>query len=147
MGKPTICICENKDADQFRSNCEAEQRLCFRYSDSTIPLLLITEISNLSACFCECTARFVLDLVETQIAGFLMQMLIWCLSLHNDTPHAVGSHVDNATPPPPPVAVKRTTRTLSSEKVQKVAKSVLCFSFIQVLMFPSVYMCRDLFNI
>ena len=27
-------------------NCEADQRLCFRYSDSTILLLLKTEISN-----------------------------------------------------------------------------------------------------
>ena len=40
MGKPTICIGENKAADQLRSNCEADQRLCFRYSDSTIPPLL-----------------------------------------------------------------------------------------------------------
>ena len=40
MGKPTICIGENKGADQLRSNCEADQRLCFRYSDSTIPPLL-----------------------------------------------------------------------------------------------------------
>ena len=39
MGKPTICIGENKGADQLRSNCEAVQRLCFCYSDSTIPLL------------------------------------------------------------------------------------------------------------
>ena len=39
MGKPTICIGENKDADQLRGNREADQRLCFRYSDSTIPLL------------------------------------------------------------------------------------------------------------
>ena len=29
MRKPTICICENKGADQLRSNCEADQRLCF----------------------------------------------------------------------------------------------------------------------
>ena len=36
MGKPIICICENKDADQLRGNREADQRLCFRYSDSTI---------------------------------------------------------------------------------------------------------------
>ena len=28
MGKPTICIGENKGADQLRSNCEADQRLC-----------------------------------------------------------------------------------------------------------------------
>ena len=34
MRKPTICICENKDADQLRGNSEADQRLCFRYSDS-----------------------------------------------------------------------------------------------------------------
>ena len=31
---------ENKDADQLRGNREADQRLCFRYSDSTIPLVL-----------------------------------------------------------------------------------------------------------
>ena len=30
MGKPTICICENKDADQLRGNREADQRLCIR---------------------------------------------------------------------------------------------------------------------
>ena len=46
MGKPTICICENKDADQLRVNREADQRHCFRYSDSTIPLLLKSEISS-----------------------------------------------------------------------------------------------------
>ena len=48
MGKPTSCICENKDADQLRGNHEADQRLCFRYTDSTLPLLL-----NLLACFCD----------------------------------------------------------------------------------------------
>ena len=46
MGKPTILICENKGADQLRSNCEADQRLCFRYSDSTIPPLLNSKISS-----------------------------------------------------------------------------------------------------
>ena len=46
MGKPTICIGENKDADQLRGNREADHRLCFRYSDSTIPLLLKSEISS-----------------------------------------------------------------------------------------------------
>ena len=39
MRKPDFCICDNKDADQLRGNCEADQRLCFRYMDSTIPLL------------------------------------------------------------------------------------------------------------
>ena len=44
MRKPTVCICENKDADQLRGNREADQRLCFRYTDSTIPLLSKSEI-------------------------------------------------------------------------------------------------------
>ena len=46
IGKPTICIGENKDADQLRGNREADQRLCFRYTDSTIPLLPKCEISS-----------------------------------------------------------------------------------------------------
>ena len=45
--KPDFCICENKDADQLRGNREADQRLYFRYSDSTIPLLHKSEISTL----------------------------------------------------------------------------------------------------
>ena len=45
--KPAFCICENKDADQLRGNREADQRLCFRYMESTIPLLPKSEISSL----------------------------------------------------------------------------------------------------
>ena len=45
--KPDFCICENKDADQLRGNREADQRLCFRHLDSTIPLLSKSEISSL----------------------------------------------------------------------------------------------------
>ena len=45
--KPAFCICEYKDADQLRGNREADQRLCFRYSDSAIPLLAKSEISSL----------------------------------------------------------------------------------------------------
>ena len=41
MGKPTICIGENKGADH------TDQRLCFRYMDSTIPLLSKSKISCL----------------------------------------------------------------------------------------------------
>ena len=47
MRKSAVCICENKDADQLRGNSEADQRLCSRYIDSTIPLLSKSEISNL----------------------------------------------------------------------------------------------------
>ena len=46
MGKPTICIGENKDADHLRGNREADQRLCFRYTDSAVPPLLKSEISS-----------------------------------------------------------------------------------------------------
>ena len=48
MRKPDFCICENKDADQLRGNRETDQRLCFHYMDSTIPLLSKSEISKLS---------------------------------------------------------------------------------------------------
>ena len=44
MRKQTFCICENKDVDQLRSNRKADQRLCFRYTDSTIPLLPISSL-------------------------------------------------------------------------------------------------------
>ena len=47
MRKSTICIGENKDAYQLRGDREADQRLCFRYSESTNPLLLKSEISSL----------------------------------------------------------------------------------------------------
>ena len=39
MRKPKFRICENKDADQLRGDREADQRLCFRYIASAIPLL------------------------------------------------------------------------------------------------------------
>ena len=45
--KQALCICENKDADQLHGNREADQRLCFRYMDSTIPLLPNSKISSL----------------------------------------------------------------------------------------------------
>ena len=45
--KPDFCICENKGADQLRGNREADQRLCFRHLDSTIPLLSKSENSSL----------------------------------------------------------------------------------------------------
>ena len=47
MRKPAFCICENKDADQRGGNREADQCLCFRYTDSTIPLLSKFKISSL----------------------------------------------------------------------------------------------------
>ena len=46
MRKPDFCLCENKDADQLHSNCKVDQRLCFRYTDGTIPYLLKSKISS-----------------------------------------------------------------------------------------------------
>ena len=64
MRKPAFCICENKDANQLRGNSEDDQRLCFRYTDSTIPLLakFIQNFMPLDI-FYRYTAWFVLDLV------------------------------------------------------------------------------------
>ena len=45
--KPDFCRGENKGADQLRGNREADQRLCFCYSDSIILLLLIAKISSI----------------------------------------------------------------------------------------------------
>ena len=47
MGKPAFYIGENKGADQLRGNREADQRLCFRYMDSTIPLFSKFKIFSL----------------------------------------------------------------------------------------------------
>ena len=57
--------CENKGTDQFRSNCEADQRLRFRYSNSAISLLLKIFFRNfrLLAIYCNCTGRFASDLL------------------------------------------------------------------------------------
>ena len=44
--KTGFCKLENKDADQLRGNRDADQRLCFRYKDSTTSLLPESEISK-----------------------------------------------------------------------------------------------------
>ena len=52
MGKPTIYICKNRGADQLRGNPEADQRLCFRLTDSTVPLLSKSKIFSSSHLLC-----------------------------------------------------------------------------------------------
>ena len=63
LRKPDFCICENKDADQLRGNREADQRLCFRNTDRTIPLLPKIRNFKSLAFFNDCPPRFVSDLV------------------------------------------------------------------------------------
>ena len=77
MRKPTFSKCENKDTDQLRGNCEADQHLCFRYMDSTIPQLSKNQNFQPLAIFCACIARFVSDLFENHAAGFLMMRLLF----------------------------------------------------------------------
>ena len=46
MRKPAFCICENIDADRPHGDREADQRLSFLYTESTIPLLSESKISS-----------------------------------------------------------------------------------------------------
>ena len=74
--KPTICMGENKDADQLRGNREADQRLCFRYTDSTFSPLLIPKFSRFWVSSVTVQAGLCWTWSETQIVGFLMHRLI-----------------------------------------------------------------------
>ena len=57
------CLYENKDADHLYSNCTADQRLCFRCSDSTIPSLPLPKILRFSLSSETRKGRFVSNLV------------------------------------------------------------------------------------
>ena len=57
MRKSEFCICENK------------QRLCFRYTDSK-SLFFLNPKFQASCHLCDCTARFVSDLVGNPEDGF-----------------------------------------------------------------------------
>ena len=76
--KPAFCICENKDADQLRGKREADQRLCFRYLDSTIPLLPKSEISSLKSSSVAVQLGLCRTWSETPKTGFLTTRLILC---------------------------------------------------------------------
>ena len=75
MGKPTICVGENKGADQLHSNCKADQRLCFRYTDSAIPLLFKSKISSLYPSSVTVQPGLCWMWTKTQNVGFLMHRL------------------------------------------------------------------------
>ena len=54
----------------FARNCEADQRLCLHYTDSTVPLVSKSKISFLI--ICACLAWLFLDLFGNRTVGFLM---------------------------------------------------------------------------
>ena len=74
--KPDFCIWENKDADQLRGNREADQRLCFPYTDSTIPLLSKSKISSLKPSSVTVQPGLCQTWSETPKTGFLITRLI-----------------------------------------------------------------------
>ena len=75
--KPDFCICEIKDADQLRGNREADQRLCFRYIDSTIPQLPKSKISSLNPSSVAVQPGLCGTWSETPKTSFLRTRLIW----------------------------------------------------------------------
>ena len=77
MRKQAFCICENKDADQLRGNREADQRLCFRYIDSKIPLLAKSEISSLKPSSGTLQTGLCRTWLDTPKTGFLTTRLIY----------------------------------------------------------------------
>ena len=78
---------ENKDADQLRGNREADLRLCFRYTDSTFPPLLIAKFSRFWVSSVTVQAGLCWTWLETQIVGFVTHRLI-CVN-QSDTSQAV----------------------------------------------------------
>ena len=61
MRKPTLCICENKDADQLRGN---------RVFATRIVHFLLYLYPNFQDFLCDCTGWFVSDLVGTPNCWF-----------------------------------------------------------------------------
>ena len=84
MRKPAFCIWENKDADQLRGNREADQRLCFRYTDSTIPLLPKFQISSIQPSSVVVQPGLCGTWSETPKTGFLTTKLISAYAHLND---------------------------------------------------------------
>ena len=93
MRKPPFCICENKDADQLRGNREADQRLCFRYTDTTIPLLSKSEISSFWPSSVAVQPGLCRTWSETPKTGFLTTRLIF-LPLHRKLVELMNSFLE-----------------------------------------------------
>ena len=85
MRKPAFCICENKAADQLCGYRTADQRLCFRYTDSTIPLLPVSEISSLKLSSVAAQPSLCRTWLETPKTGFLTSGLIFLIRSLNIT--------------------------------------------------------------
>ena len=79
MRKPAFYICENKDVDQLRGNRDADQRLCFHYTDRTILLLPKYEISSLQPLSVAVQPGLCGTRSEPKKTGFLTtRLILWC---------------------------------------------------------------------
>ena len=96
MGKPDFCLGENKGADQLRSNCEADQRLCFRYTDSTIPVLSKSKISSLQSSSVLVQLGLCQTWSETPKTGFLASRLNFQIDLFHGKPCCLTTWKINA---------------------------------------------------
>ena len=72
--KPDFCKVKNNSAGQLPSNCEADQRLCFRYMASSFPPPLTPKISRFY--LSSVTAQTGLSRTGNYIVGFLTSRLI-----------------------------------------------------------------------
>ena len=79
--KQDFCLGENKGADQLLGNREADQRLCFRYTDSTLSLLIKSEISSFYAASGTVHVGLCQTWLETPKTGFLVSRLIYLWGL------------------------------------------------------------------
>ena len=87
MGKPTICTCENKEADQH---------FCFHYTESTLPLHFKHEISSFKPASVTVQAGLYLTWLENLIAGFLMQRLTKSQQKEENCKNNVYKHLNLA---------------------------------------------------
>ena len=99
MRKAAFCICENKDADQLRGDREADQRLCFCYTDSTLPLLPKCEISSLLPSSVIAQPGLYGTRSETPKTGFLTTRLIGsCLQVSSLSQCVIQTTKSNVCP-------------------------------------------------
>ena len=85
MSKSFFFISENEDADQLHSYHAADQCLCFRYIDCTIPLLPKPEISSLWSSSMALQPSLCRTWPETLKTGFLATQLIYYAHLNGVT--------------------------------------------------------------
>ena len=76
MRKGILCKCGNKGADQLQGIRAADQRLCFRYIYSIIPLLPSIKVSSLYLFSVAEQPGLCRTWSETPKTGFLMKGLI-----------------------------------------------------------------------